>query len=134
SDENDIVVQSDAVSRVHAYIMQSEGAWYIRDNGSKNGIQVNGSPGKEAWLQNGDVVQVGTFVFRFRDPAAEVPLENAVVESPAAGMPIDAAGYVDPTAGGGAKKKPNRRILIYTVLIAVVGYVLYSNQNSSSDA
>ena len=61
SDDNDIVVATEAVSRYHAVIERvPEGYWVIRDNQSKNGVQVNGIQIEEARLREGDVVQVGT--------------------------------------------------------------------------
>src|SRR5262245_60449198 len=71
NDNNDIVVPSDAVSRYHAVLEKSEeGAFYIKDNQSKNGVQVNGKTVGEARLSNGDVVQVGNFVFRFNESSS----------------------------------------------------------------
>jgi pSer/pThr/pTyr-binding forkhead associated (FHA) protein len=129
SDDNDIVVQSDAVSRVHAFLMQTQdGAWYIRDNDSKNGVQVNGNKVKEAWLSTGDVVQVGNFVFRFRDPGSE-----GAAPAPEAAA-LEVTGQAFGTAASAApKKKPNRRVLIYSVLGLVLIYALYSSQQSGDN-
>ncbi len=68
SDESDILFASDAVSRIHAYLFKDTEGWSIRDNGSKNGIQVNGNKTDNQKLESGDLVQVGDFVFRFVDP------------------------------------------------------------------
>ncbi len=69
SDESDILFASDAVSRIHALISREEDGWHIRDNQSKNGIQVNGTKHDNVCMQSGDLVQVGDFVFRFLDPS-----------------------------------------------------------------
>jgi hypothetical protein len=68
SDDNDIVIATEAVSRYHAVMERIvEGGWLVRDNQSKNGVLVNGNPVQEQRLQSGDVVQVGNFVFRYND-------------------------------------------------------------------
>ncbi len=109
--ECDLVIEAEGVSRVHALLVQSEGAWFIRDNKSKNGLYVNGELLKESWLESGDIVQIGTFVFRFQ--------AGQVLESPPEGnlpseLPIQAA-----------KKAPvNKRVLIYVGVLVVLGAVL----------
>jgi pSer/pThr/pTyr-binding forkhead associated (FHA) protein len=72
SDESDILFASDAVSRIHALMSKEAEGWVIRDNNSKNGIQVNGTKADNQRLQSGDLVQVGDFVFRFVDPATQM--------------------------------------------------------------
>jgi len=131
SDENDIVVQAEAVSRVHAHLMQSEGAWFIRDNKSKNGVQVNGTAVNEAWLQSGDIVQVGSFVFRFREP--NVPLAvRQEPEVPLAAVPGMEEG-VAAEAVSNTKKKPNRRLMIYGVVGLLLAF-LYVNYSTPDGA
>lgn len=133
SNEADIVVQADGVSRVHAHLVRAEEGWFIRDNGSKNGIQVNGANVQEAWLQTGDIVQVGTFVFRFSDPAAGDA--SAGVSGGMDQQPVmeDVGGGLDPMAMGQgleaapAKKKPNRRVLLYLIVGLVIGGAFYLN-------
>ena len=56
---NDIVVNGGAVSRYHATVLVKGRKAFIRDNNSKNGIQLNGikiTPGKEVPLKKGDNV------------------------------------------------------------------------------
>lgn len=124
--ESDIVVQSEAVSRLHARLIQSEGAWFIRDNGSKNGIFVNGKNCRESWLENGDIVQVGDFVFRFNDPSggASAQPQNEVQPEPIAEaipeMGVSPGFDFDKSAK--PKKKPNRRFLIYGILLLLGGF------------
>ena len=134
TEENDIVVPSDAVSRTHAFLVQSEGAWFIRDNNSKNGIQVNGVKVTESWLVNGDVVQVGNFIFRFREPA------SGSSEAPFQGLPQERASYQTPNMGAsdfamGAvaaepRKKPSRRLLLYGIGGLLLAFFYISNQSS----
>ncbi len=42
SSENQIVIRDDRASRRHAEIALRQGAWTVRDLGSRNGTQVNG--------------------------------------------------------------------------------------------
>jgi len=74
SDNNDVVVQSEAVSRYHAVIEKlSDGRIGIRDHGSKNGIQINGETVRESELLDGDTVQIGNSIFRFHNPSESAP-------------------------------------------------------------
>ena len=54
---NEIVINSGVVSRYHATLLVKKGQAYIRDNGSKNGTQLNGvkiPAGKEMPIKKGD--------------------------------------------------------------------------------
>ena len=61
SREADIVVDDANVSRKHAEIRPSGGAWTVRDLGSTNGVKVNGRriDGAQS-LTAGDVIELGT--------------------------------------------------------------------------
>lgn len=117
TDDNDIVVQSEAVSRHHATLEQSEdGVFWIRDNESKNGVQVNGQSVQESALQNGDVVQVGNFVFRFNlgDIDAQLVEEEGGESRPKR-----------------RSKVPSKRVILYGALglvIAVMAYISMTPQ------
>jgi tetratricopeptide (TPR) repeat protein len=63
--ENDIVLESEAVSRCHARLLVEGGAVRIADNRSKNGVLVNGERIRDRILADGDIVQLGNFLFRF---------------------------------------------------------------------
>ncbi|MCB0416417.1 MAG: FHA domain-containing protein [Bdellovibrionaceae bacterium] len=123
SDDNDIVIPSNSVSRNHALVEIQEGGHVtIRDNGSKNGILVNGNLVRESPLANGDIVQVGDFAFRFNNPMAAEPIAApaaAVAVAPAAEIGLGSIGL-----GGGKTKikgPPSRRPLIYGVAALVIG-------------
>jgi tetratricopeptide (TPR) repeat protein len=66
--DNEIVLDSTSVSRVHAVLKKTPRGWFIEDNISKNGIWVNGIAIKKALLRPNDVIQIGEFVFRYVDP------------------------------------------------------------------
>jgi len=81
--DNDIPLESETVSRLHATLALRGGRWNVQDNGSKNGILVNGLPVREARLEPGDLIQVGACVVRYEEewPATEAP-EPAHWEGP----------------------------------------------------
>lgn len=74
--DNEIVLDSTSVSRVHAVLKLTAKGWFIEDNISKNGIWVNGIAVKKAMLRPGDVIQIGEFVFRFCDPTVPAPAKS----------------------------------------------------------
>jgi hypothetical protein len=64
SASNGIRVVDDSVSRTHATVtIDRSGIMRIRDEGSKNGILVNGVNVREALLQRGDVIHIGHTMF-----------------------------------------------------------------------
>lgn len=63
--DNDIVLESEAVSRCHARLHLEGGAVRISDNRSKNGVLVNGERVRDRILTDGDIVQLGNFLFRY---------------------------------------------------------------------
>lgn len=114
---NDIIVPSESISRCHAHLVRADEGWFIKDNESKNGILVNGIQVRESWLQDGDVVQVGDFIFRFYNPAA-----NQSDELAAAGGGI--ANFENPVGLAPKTKKgssANRRYVIYAVVALIFG-------------
>ncbi len=63
SRENNVTLNSDAVSRHHAFLEYANGEVVIRDWQSKNGILVNQARTRRAPLKDGDTFQVGPFRF-----------------------------------------------------------------------
>lgn len=55
------------VSRIHARVVKRDGAWYIEDNNSTNGLFVNGQRVTSAPLRPGDKIQVGTAVLVYKE-------------------------------------------------------------------
>jgi pSer/pThr/pTyr-binding forkhead associated (FHA) protein len=89
----DIVLQDQFASRHHAEIRFADGAYQVRDLGSKNGVFVNGQrlhPGGSAWLEDGAEVTFASTSFRFHDP-------SATVTAPALIAVRDPSLRVDPT-------------------------------------
>lgn len=57
--QNDLALADDAVSRRHACLRLSEGAYRVEDSGSKNGVYVNGAKTSLQQLAALDCVQIG---------------------------------------------------------------------------
>ncbi len=64
---SDIVLDDITVSRRHAQVVLSEGAYVVRDVGSLNGTYVNQQRTDETRLYHGDEVQIGKFRLVFFD-------------------------------------------------------------------
>jgi len=123
SDDNDIVAVSEAVSRYHAiFERDEEGLWTVRDNQSKNGVQVNGQSVQSIRLQPGDLIQVGNYAFRFGEAAADSLPEASPLAEPESS---DVPGF---GAVSEPKKKPNRRVIIYSVVLLLLGFVYLQSQ------
>jgi adenylate cyclase len=71
ANDNDIVLNDFSVSRRHAFLKKENGAWFIYDNQSTNGVKVNDQAVPKAAVGDGDRALIGTFLLRFRD--APVP-------------------------------------------------------------
>ncbi len=72
SDENDVVLRSESVSRLHAELRQDEeDAFVLEDRGSSNGTWVNGRRVTVHHLQAGDQIAMGEEVFRFETSGTE---------------------------------------------------------------
>src|SRR2546425_11754710 len=66
-ESNDVVVDADGVSRVHAVFERFGDTWCVRDLGSRNGTTVNGARiiGEQA-LHSGDEIVLGRLRLLFR--------------------------------------------------------------------
>jgi pSer/pThr/pTyr-binding forkhead associated (FHA) protein len=83
--ENDLTLDSSAVSRRHAALVFREARWYIEDRGSYNGTFLNGTrvnPGTPLPLRHADRIEIGgeTLLFswpaQLQDPDTTEPLEE----------------------------------------------------------
>jgi len=76
---------SAAVSRSHAALILNGTSVYVRDLASRTRLFVNGSVAREPELCDGDELQIGPFVFNFRQPPAGL-LAAPVEAAPAAAL------------------------------------------------
>jgi hypothetical protein len=72
SDQADIHVEGDFISRVHARLLSTHDGVVVEDIASKNGIKVNSKQTERQILHHGDVLGIGKVRFTFIDtnPAA----------------------------------------------------------------
>ena len=63
--DNDIIIEDSTVSRHHAILAFNGRDFIIRDQGSTNGIVMNGYRLNEITLRNGDAVSLGNTVIKF---------------------------------------------------------------------
>jgi pSer/pThr/pTyr-binding forkhead associated (FHA) protein len=83
--ENDLVMESAAVSREHAAVTFHDGRWFVEDRRSFNGTYLNGTrvvPGTPLPLRHADSISIGTETLIFswpaqlEDPDTTEPLEE----------------------------------------------------------
>ncbi len=62
----DIFLNDMTVSRNHAFITYDAAGYTIHDNGSYNGVWVNNENVRDAVLEDGDIIQIGSFCLMFQ--------------------------------------------------------------------
>ena len=67
TDDNDIQLNADYISRRHAIIQTEGDTTRVIDWGSKNGVHVNSKRVKEHFLKNGDILTIGNARFRYEE-------------------------------------------------------------------
>jgi len=67
SDSNDIRIEDNVISRLHALLQVDDEGVTIEDHGSKNGVLVNQSKIERATLKHGDIVSLGKYYLRYVD-------------------------------------------------------------------
>ena len=82
-ESNDVVVDDDGVSRVHAAFERFGDTWCVRDLGSRNGTFVNGGRiiGERA-LHAGDEILLGRLRLLFRGPVGSGKETAAIAQPP----------------------------------------------------
>lgn len=79
---------SSTISRNHACLITTRSGVYVRDLASRNGVIVNGRKVRESELQDGDLMQVGSFKFKFQEPPGPIRL-GATPPAPLAMLEMD---------------------------------------------
>ena len=65
SDDNDLLIEDQLASRHHAQITREENDFYIADLDTPNGTYINQKRIRNQKLHSGDVIQVGSQLYRF---------------------------------------------------------------------
>jgi class 3 adenylate cyclase len=109
--DREISIPSDYVSRRHAMISPTDGRFVIKDDGSTNGLLINGRLVREPHpLASGDRVQVGDVVLIYEEESADDPFATAIYEqSPAIAEVREPARVSRP---------PGTWTILYTDLVA----------------
>lgn len=71
--DNSLVIADEKASRHHCVIEPVDGGFRLRDLGSSNGTRLNNKPVSVEYLDNGDVVRIGSTELRFIDPEQQMP-------------------------------------------------------------
>lgn len=83
SPECNLVLEADGVSRRHGrFVCEADGAWYVEDTRSKNGILLNGQRVTRHRLSNRDILTIGERNVLFCDEPCK-PAARAVTTLPA---------------------------------------------------
>jgi hypothetical protein len=65
---NDIIIRSSRISKIHCMFHRDEEGYLLEDMGSVNGTSINGTPGekgKPVRLYDGDVIGIWRYVFEY---------------------------------------------------------------------
>lgn len=71
TDENNIVLHSPYISRLHARLIWEQGSFYIEDVNSKLGTFVNGKKISRIKLKNNDEIKFGAIKITFMEPGTD---------------------------------------------------------------
>jgi adenylate cyclase len=93
--DNDVVLSDVSVSRYHAELVSENGAWYVQDLKSTNGVEVNRAAVQRARLQPGDRLGIGVFdLLLERFEPRDIRDERQDTIPPAAKRPEDDTGPI----------------------------------------
>jgi len=122
SDENQIVLVDESVSRVHAVIETSDdGGLVLFDNQSRNGIMVNGRKVEAHVLQGNEQIQIGNIAFQVFVPDSSAGL------SPSSDFSTGISTAPPKSILG------NRRIVIYGGLGLILGFLYFASNTPTED-
>jgi pSer/pThr/pTyr-binding forkhead associated (FHA) protein len=127
-DENDIMILDLKASRKHALFSMKGSAWEVSDNGSANGILVNGKNVRSATLRTGDTVTLGETTLEFM---ASGDSNTMMLTAPASSMTQIIAQQKAPTfgAGGAAGGSDSKKKLLILAAAAGFAFLLFGVQD-----
>ena len=86
TDENDISLDHQSVSRQHCKFLLDDAQWKVIDNKSANGVRVNGEEYAVSNVKPGDTLELGHLKFRFCGPGEKfTPPSEKSEETPSKG-------------------------------------------------
>jgi pSer/pThr/pTyr-binding forkhead associated (FHA) protein len=101
-EDNDIVIEDQAISRRHLIFRREADGVTVEDCGSRNGTVFNGAPLKKAALTHGAELQIGECLIRFlggaapAEPAGDVEYGEETIVRPTAEAPQSPEPEPDP--------------------------------------
>jgi pSer/pThr/pTyr-binding forkhead associated (FHA) protein len=119
--DNDVIIDSDSVSRHHAVIERRADGFSIRDLNSQNGTQIRGQGLSSEQLKDGDTIQVGIarLVFKQGFAAADLELQESKARS---GRPavVVIPGFAGSALWSGSEQVwPTRAALLQSELLGL---------------
>src|SRR6266851_2830760 len=81
SEENDISIDHQSMSRQHARFVLEDAVWKVVDNKSANGVHINGEQYAIGAVKPGDTVELGHLKFRFCAPGEKFTLPSEKEEA-----------------------------------------------------
>jgi serine phosphatase RsbU (regulator of sigma subunit) len=108
--KSDIILKDpdETVSRAHAEVYCSAGAWYIKDVGSKHGTLLNAvrlMPNQPAMLRSKDRVKIGPWAFRVAIGASVDSTERLTITDDRQSTTMQVQRVVPAALGGDAQKR-----------------------------
>ncbi len=94
ADQCQLVLTDSSVSRQHASLVRTPMGLWVVDLLAREGVHVNGTRVRWAWLAEGDAVRVGLFtlIVRYENPPENISRED---------VPLEAGASPPPSAGNG---------------------------------
>ena len=139
TDENDLVIDHQSVSRQHGKFVLDQGQWKVVDNKSANGVRVNGEEYAVSNVKAGDTIELGHLKFRFCAPGEKFTLPAEEKEEKKGARPT-AAELIAGARAPAAEKRGRRPALIAAaaaagllVLVAVGVFALRSAGRNSDN-
>ncbi len=117
TEENDIGIDHQSMSRQHCRFVLEQGVWKVYDNKSANGVRINGEEYAVSAVKPGDSIELGHLKFRFCGPGEKFtpPSEKTEPEKPSGPRLTTAeliAGASVRTAPAAAAKRSNLGVVI----------------------
>jgi len=133
SDDNDISIDHQSLSRQHARFVLENAVWKVIDNKSANGVHINGELYAISAVKPGDTVELGHLKFRFCGPGEKFSLPSEKEEAKPGLRPTPAeliAGAREAPKAPAARKSKRPLALggAALVLVAVAAFLLAGRQ------
>jgi len=133
SEDNDISIDHQSLSRQHARFVLEDAAWKVIDNKSANGVHINGELYAVSAVKPGDTVELGHLKFRFCAPGEKFSLSSEKEEAKPGLRPtaaeLIAGARESPKAAAARKSKLPLALGAGALLVAaVVAFLLVGRQ------